>query len=151
MAASAEYDKERVYRALKDAGFEEKLSEMPKGIDTCLYHDFSDDGVDISGVEAQKIAIARALYKDAPFIILDEPTASLDPIAEAEIYEKFDEISGDRTAIYISHRLSSCKFCDEIAVFDEGQIVQQGRHDELLQEENGKYFELWNAQAKYYV
>ena len=151
VAASAEYDKERVYRALKDAGFEEKISEMPKGIDTCLYHDFSDDGVDISGGEAQKIAIARALYKDAPFIILDEPTASLDPIAEAEIYEKFDEISGDRTAIYISHRLSSCKFCDEIAVFDEGQIVQQGRHEELLQEENGKYYELWNAQAKYYL
>ena len=151
MAASAEYDKERVYRALKDAGFEEKLSEMPKGIDTCLYQDFSDDGVDISGGEAQKIAIARALYKDAPFIILDEPTASLDPIAEAEIYEKFDEISGDRTAIYISHRLSSCKFCDEIAVFNEGQIVQQGRHEELLKDEDGKYYELWNAQAKYYV
>ena len=129
MAASAEYDKERVYRALKDAGFEEKLSEMPKGIDTCLYHDFSDDGVDISGGEAQKIA----------------------PIAEAEIYEKFDEISGDRTAIYISHRLSSCKFCDEIAVFNEGQIVQQGRHEELLKDEDGKYYELWNAQAKYYV
>ena len=150
VAASAEYDKERVYRALRDAGFEEKILEMPQGIDTCLYHDYSDDGVDISGGEAQKIAIARALYKDAPFIILDEPTASLDPIAEAEIYEKFDEISGDRTAIYISHRLSSCKFCDEIAVFDEGQIVQQGRHEDLLKDEDGKYYELWNAQAKYY-
>ena len=107
--------------------------------------------MEISGGEAQKIAIARALYKNAPFLILDEPTAALDPIAEAEIYAQLDQITGDRTAIYISHRLSSCKFCDEIAVFDEGQIVQQGRHEELLQEERGKYYELWNAQAKYYL
>ena len=97
------------------------------------------------------IAIARALYKDAPFIILDEPTASLDPIAEAEIYAKFNDISGDKTAIYISHRLSSCKFCDEIAVFHEGQVIQQGTHEGLLAEENGKYHELWRAQAQYYT
>ena len=100
--------------------------------------------------EAQKIAIARALYKDSPFIILDEPTAALDPIAEAEIYSKFDEIAGDKTAVYISHRLSSCKFCDEIAVFDSGSVIQQGTHSDLLADESGKYFELWNAQAQYY-
>ena len=95
---------------------------MPKGLDTMLYKDFAEDGVEVSGGEAQKIAIARALYKDAPFIILDEPTAALDPIAEAEIYEKFNEISrAISTAIYISHRLSSCKFCDEIAVFNDGR------------------------------
>ena len=105
----------------------------------------------VSGGEAQKIAIARALYKDAPFIILDEPTAALDPITEAEIYSKFDEIAGDKTAIYISHRLSSCKFCDEIAVFDGGTLMQQGGHEELLGEEGGKYAKLWNAQAQYYV
>ena len=98
---------------------------MPKGLETYLYKDYDKDGVDISGGEAQKIAIARALYKDAPFIILDEPTAALDPIAEAEIYEKFDEIVEDKTAIYISHRLSSCKFCDRIAVFHEGSVIQQ--------------------------
>ena len=86
-----------------------------------------------------------------PFIILDEPTAALDPIAEAEIYGKFNEISGDRTAIYISHRLSSCKFCDEIAVFDHGQVIQQGTHEALLSEPDGKYAALWNAQAQYYV
>jgi len=99
---------------------------MPKKLDTPLYKDFDEDGVNVSGGEAQKIALARALYKDAPFIILDEPTAALDPIAEAEIYSKFDEIVGDKTAIYISHRLSSCRFCDKIAVFDQGEIVQIG-------------------------
>ena len=102
-----------------------------------------------SGGELQKIAIARALYKNAPFIILDEPTAALDPIAEAEIYKQFDEITGDRTAIYISHRLSSCRFCDEIAVFDEGRIVERGKHDELIKA-RGRYKELWEAQAGYY-
>ena len=106
---------------------------------------------ELSGGEAQKIAIARALYKDAPFIILDEPTAALDPIAEAEIYEKFNAISGDRTAIYISHRLSSCRFCDEIAVFSGGQVIQQGTHQALLAQESGKYAQLWHAQAQYYT
>lgn len=124
---------------------------MEKGLDTMLYRELSDDGVDVSGGEAQKIAIARALYKDAPFIILDEPTAALDPIAEAQIYSKFDKIAGDKTAIYISHRLSSCKFCDEIAVFHEGAVIQQGTHDELLTDKKGKYYELWNAQAQYYT
>ena len=151
VAGSCHYDRERVEKALEDAGFGERLSEMPQGLDTMLYKDFAEDGVEISGGEAQKIAIARALYKDAPFIILDEPTAALDPIAEAEIYSKFNEISGDRTAIYISHRLSSCKFCDEIAVFDHGRVIQQGSHEGLLQEKDGKYAALWNAQAQYYT
>ena len=107
--------------------------------------------MEISGGEAQKIALARALYKDAPFIILDEPTAALDPIAEYEIYLKFNDIVGGKTAVYISHRLSSCRFCDDIAVFDKGYLIQRGSHDELLRDENGKYFELWNAQAQYYT
>ena len=107
--------------------------------------------MEVSGGEAQKIAIARALYKDSPFIILDEPTAALDPIAEAEIYSKFNDIAGDKTAIYISHRLSSCKFCDEILVFDKGKVIEKGSHEGLLENKNGKYFELWNAQAQYYV
>ena len=124
---------------------------LEKGLDTMLYKNLSEDGVEVSGGEAQKIAIARALYKDAPFIILDEPTAALDPIAEAEIYSKFDEIAGNKTAIYISHRLSSCKFCDEIAVFHEGAVIQQGSHAELLADRGGKYYALWNAQAQYYT
>ena len=151
VAGSMEYDRERVKRALIDAGFADRLAAMEKGLDTMLYKNLSEDGVEVSGGEAQKIAIARALYKDAPFIILDEPTAALDPIAEAEIYSKFDEIAGDKTAIYISHRLSSCKFCDEIAVFHEGAVIQQGSHAELLADRGGKYYALWNAQAQYYT
>ena len=151
VAGSMEYDRERAEKALIDAGFGDRLAAMEKGLDTMLYKDLSEEGVEISGGEAQKIAIARALYKDAPFIILDEPTAALDPIAEAEIYGKFDEIAGDKTAIYISHRLSSCKFCDEIAVFHEGAVIQHGSHDELVADKKGKYHELWNAQAQYYT
>lgn len=151
VAGSVEYDRDRARKALMDAGFGDRLATMEKGLDTMLYKDLSEEGVDVSGGEAQKIAIARALFKDAPFIILDEPTAALDPIAEAEIYSKFNDITGDRTAIYISHRLSSCKFCDEIAVFHEGAIIQQGTHDNLVADKGGKYYELWNAQAQYYM
>ena len=151
VAGAVEYDRERAKKALVDAGFGDRLSTLAKGLDTMLYRDLSDEGIDVSGGEAQKIAIARALYKDSPFIILDEPTAALDPIAEAEIYSKFNDIAGDKTAIYISHRLSSCKFCDEIAVFHDGGVIQQGSHDSLLSDESGKYYELWNAQAQYYT
>ena len=151
VAGSMEYDRDRVEKALIDAGFGDRLASLEKGLDTFVYKNLNEDGVDVSGGEAQKIAIARALYKDAPFIILDEPTAALDPIAEAEIYGKFDEIAGDKTAIYISHRLSSCKFCDEIAVFHEGGVIQHGTHAELVADETGKYHELWNAQAQYYT
>ncbi len=151
VAGSAAYDRARVTKALTDAGFGDRLAALPQGLDTQLYRDYDGEGVQISGGEAQKIAIARALYKDAPFIVLDEPTAALDPMAEAEIYARFNEISGDRTAIYISHRLSSCRFCDEILVFDQGRIVQQGQHEELLAEAGGKYHELWHAQAQYYT
>ncbi len=151
VATTVEYDLEKVETALKQAGFADRLSSMTKGLDTALYNNFEEDGVEISGGEAQKIALARALYKDAPFIILDEPTAALDPIAEFEIYSKFNEIVGDKTAIYISHRLSSCRFCDDIAVFHEGRLIQRGSHDKLIANKEGKYCELWNAQAQYYV
>lgn len=151
VAGAETYDREKARKALADAGFGDRLEAMPEGLDTMLYKDLSQDGVDVSGGEAQKIAIARALYKDAPFIILDEPTAALDPVAEAEIYERFNDIAGDRTAVYISHRLSSCKFCDEIAVFDGGKVVQQGTHENLVSDETGKYYALWHAQAQYYT
>ena len=151
VAGSMEYDRDKARKALIDAGFGERLDSMPLGLDTMVYKNLTEDGVDYSGGEAQKIAIARALYKDAPFIILDEPTAALDPIAEAEIYSKFNDIAGDKTAIYISHRLSSCKFCDEIAVFHEGAVIQRGTHGDLVTDENGKYYELWHAQAQYYT
>ena len=151
VATARNYDAARVTDCLNKAGFADRLAQMPKGLDTCLYKELDEEGVTVSGGEAQKIAIARALYKDAPFIVLDEPTAALDPVAEAEIYAKFNEIAGDKTAIYISHRLSSCKFCDEIAVFDHGEVVQQGTHEELVGDAGGKYYELWNAQAQYYT
>lgn len=151
VASGHKFEKECVLDCLKKAGFAERLKELPDGIATYLYKDYNKDGINVSGGEAQKLAIARSLYKDAPFIVLDEPTAALDPIAEAEIYEKFNEIVGDKTAIYISHRLSSCKFCDEILVFDEGAVIQQGSHEALVGDTNGKYYELWQAQAQYYT
>ncbi len=151
VSASVDPDKARVEECLKKAGFDERLKEMPLGVDTCLYKDFDEQGIEISGGEGQKIAIARALYKDAPFIIMDEPTAALDPVAEYEIYTKLNEIICDKTAIFISHRLSSCRFCDEIAVFDDGTVVQKGTHEALLSEESGMYKALWFAQAQYYT
>lgn len=151
VAARHDYDRERVKECLREAGFGERLDKMENGLDTYLYQGFDEKGVDVSGGEAQKIALARALYKDAPFIILDEPTAALDPIAEYEVYMSFNDIIKDKTGIYISHRLSSCRFCDEIIVFNEGAIIQQGTHDELVGDDDGKYQELWNAQAQYYA
>lgn len=151
VSASFHYNEELAKRCLEKAGFYERLQSMKKGLETSIYKDLDEEGVEISSGEAQKIALARALYKNAPFIILDEPTAALDPIAEYEVYSKFNEIVQDKTAIYISHRLSSCRFCDVIAVFDGGQIVQRGVHDRLLQDTHGKYYELWNAQAQYYA
>lgn len=150
VAAAPEYDRARAEKALRQAGFGDRLKALPLGTETSLFRDFDENGVEVSGGEGQKIAIARALYKDAPFLILDEPTAALDPIAEAEIYEKLNDMVGDKTAIYISHRLSSCKFCDEIVVFDAGKIIQQGAHEALLADESGEYAQLWNAQAQYY-
>ena len=151
IAADKDYDGDQVRRCLADVGFAERLEKLgERGIESFLYKDYTDEGVEISGGEAQKLAIARAIYKEAPFVLLDEPTAALDPLAEAEIYSNFDKIAGDKTAIYISHRLSSCRFCDKIAVFDKGRLVQTGRHEELLAEEEGVYAALWNAQAKYY-
>ncbi|MBE6999346.1 MAG: ABC transporter ATP-binding protein [Ruminococcaceae bacterium] len=151
VSASATYDRERVIECLKKAGFAERLKALSEDLDTILFKDIAADGVEISGGEAQKIALARALYKDAPFIILDEPTAALDPVSEYEVYSKFNEIAGAKTAIYISHRLASCRFCDKIAVFHEGEILQFGSHEELLAEGNGKYCQLWKAQAQYYT
>ncbi|MDD4295971.1 MAG: ABC transporter ATP-binding protein [Ruminiclostridium sp.] len=150
VAASVDYDNTQAEKCLEMAGFKDRYKEMQKGLDTPIYKDFEEDGIEISGGEAQKIALARALYKDAPFIVLDEPTAALDPIAEFEIYSKFNQIVGDKTAVYISHRLSSCRFCDDIAVFHEGELIQRGNHDSLLSDKDGKYYELWNAQAQYY-
>lgn len=150
VAAGAEYDKKRVLECIDKAGFTDRLNRLEKGLDTNLYQYSDENGVEISGGEAQKLAIARALYKDAPFVILDEPTSALDPVAEFEIYQNFDNMVKDKTSIYISHRMSSCRFCDNIIVFDEGKVVEQGSHEKLMAD-GGLYSELWNAQAQYYA
>ena len=151
IAAGESYDAAKAEECIRKAALYDRYQTMPEGLETCLYRDLSEKGVEISGGEAQKIALARALYKGSPVIVLDEPTAALDPIAEAQVYAGFSGMVEDRTAVYISHRLSSCQFCDEITVFDKGRIVQQGTHAELLENPEGKYRELWDAQAQYYV
>ena len=148
VAASKDYDPDRVWACLEKAGIREWVEEMEQGLETCLYRE-KHGGVEISGGEAQKLALARALYKNAPVVILDEPTSALDPMSEYEIYSRFGQLTGGKTSVYISHRMSSCRFCDEILVFDGGTIVQRGSHETLLAEE-GLYAKLWHAQAQHY-
>lgn len=149
VAVSSKYDEDRVRDCLERAGFGERLETLEQGVGTYVGEQY-DDGVKMSGGEKQKIAIARALYRDSPFILLDEPTAALDPIAEYEIYSAFNEMVGTKTAVYISHRLSSCRFCEDIVVFDGGEIVQRGSHEKLMEDEDGLYHQMWTAQAQYY-
>lgn len=151
VSTNENYDEQKVWNCLEMAGIKERIEKFPKGLNQSLYKLYEKDGIDISGGEEQKIALARALYKDAAIVILDEPTAALDPISESEIYNKFNEIVNHKTAIYISHRLSSCRFCDRIIVLDNGSVIQEGTHNELVNQKNGKYFELWFSQAKHYL
>ncbi len=150
VSACEDYDSEKLFDVLDKANVKDRVLKMEDKENTYLYKDLHKSGVEISGGEAQKLALARALYKDAPIVILDEPTAALDPIAENEIYSRFNSFVENKTAIYISHRLSSCAFCNNIAVFDKAELVEIGTHLQLI-ERNGKYNELWNAQAKYYL
>ncbi len=149
VAANDEYDEAKIWECLEAAGIKERVERMPLQLNQAIYKLYEKNGIDVSGGEEQKIAIARALYKHAPFVILDEPTAALDPIAESEIYARFNSMVNDKTAVYISHRLSSCRFCDRILVFDKGKIIEEGTHEELTAFD-GKYNELWTAQAQYY-
>ena len=148
ITAGSERREDQIREALRQADATGLVENMPKGLDTYLYKNL-EDGVEISGGEAQKLALARALYKDAPVVILDEPTAALDPKAEAEIYAHFNNMVEGRTSIYISHRMSSCRFCDDIIVFEDGRIVERGSHEELFAA-RGSYARMWDAQAKYY-
>ena len=142
---------EAVDSVLEKVGLLDKVNTLPHGRDTMMFRQFEKDGVQLSGGEQQKLAIARALFKNAPVVILDEPTAALDPVAEYEIYCRFNELVGGKTAVYISHRLSSCKFCDRIAVFSDCTIKELGTHDELVHKPGGIYAEMFAAQAQYYV
>lgn len=150
VCAGSAFDRDKLYTCLENANIKERVECLPHQENTYLYKDLNKSGVEISGGEAQKLALARALYKDAPVVVLDEPTAALDPIAENEIYSRFNSFVQSKTAIYISHRLSSCVFCDTIAVFDHARLVESGTHTALLAAD-GQYAALWNAQAKYYV
>ena len=149
VAASVQYEAERAKEVLQLAGFGERLNKLKKGLETVVYPEYEQDGVSFSGGEEQKIAIARAIYKGGQICILDEPTAALDPVSESRVYESFDEIVKGKTAVYISHRLSSCKFSDRIFVLDNGKIAESGTHEVLLSK-NGLYAQLWQAQAQYY-
>jgi len=150
VAAGMEAEGQRAADALERAGMGERCRALPHGLDTSIGKDFEESGVTFSGGEKQKIAIARAIYKNAPFVIMDEPTAALDPESECEVYAGFDRMVGRKTAIYISHRLASCRFCQDILVFDKGKVVQRGSHEQLERQE-GLYRELWDAQAQYYA
>lgn len=151
VAAGVHYEEDRVWECIEKAGLKSRVESYEHGLEEIIYKQGDEEGIEISGGEAQKLAIARALYKNAPVVILDEPTAALDPASELEIYERFNEMVEEKTAIYISHRMSSCRFCDQILVFDKGGIVQMGSHEALLEEGDGLYAQLWNAQAKYYA
>lgn len=150
VASNMDVDLSKAEQCLRDAGFGIRLDNLPQGLSTTLYKNFDENGIDLSGGEAQKIALARALYKNASFIILDEPTAALDPIAEFEVYNGMNQMIGEKSAVFISHRLSSCRFCQDIAVFHEGRLVQRGSHDVLVSDRSGMYYNLWSAQAQYY-
>ena len=151
ISSSRQPDKARLEQSLKTAGLGELVDELKGDYTVSVGKQFDENGRDFSGGERQKIAIARALYKDAPVVVLDEPTAALDPITEFEIYSKFNDLVGDKACVFISHRLSSCRFCHSIAVFDGGKLVQFGSHEQLLEQKSGKYAALWNAQAQHYI
>lgn len=151
IALAAKPDDERINEVLRLSGFYDDAQKLEYGLDTTLFKSYDEKGTELSGGQQQKTAISRALYRNAPIVILDEPTAALDPVAEYDIYRQFNSLVGGRTAIYISHRLSSCKFCDKIAVFADDTIKEYGTHDELADKPNGIYAEMFSAQAQYYV
>ena len=142
-------DDARVMEALEKVGLGDKVRSFEKGLDQMMLKVIDENGTDFSGGERQKLAIARALYKDAPVVVMDEPTAALDALAEAEIYENFSGLVEGKTAIYVSHRLASTRFCDHIALFDGNGVKEYGTHDELM-EKKGTYYDMFVVQGKYY-
>ena len=142
-------DRERVVDAVCKSGLQEKMKSLPKGLDTPVSREFDEEGVEFSGGEGQKLVTARAYYKDSPIVILDEPTAALDPVSESQVYSRFGEIMEGKTAIFISHRMASSRFCDRIAVFENGRIAEYGTHEQLMDQE-GLYCTMFRKQAQYY-
>lgn len=144
------YDLERAKRAIEDVGLKERIEEEKNAYERNMSHEVAKDALELSGGQEQKLAISRAVYKDSPILILDEPTANLDALAEHEIYSKLNDLREDRTSIYISHRLSSTKFCDRIILLKGGKIFEEGTHDELMKKK-GEYYEMFTIQGKYYT
>ena len=140
----------RITAVLRQVGLEEMLDGLPRGIHTHVTKLFEEDGFEPSGGEGQKIALARALYRDAPIVVLDEPTAALDPRSEYELYRQFDQLVEGKTAVYISHRLSSARFCDRVAVFRQGRLIELDTHETLMARA-GEYAKLFALQAQYYA
>lgn len=149
IAAKEEYNEKELQKVLGRSGLMNWINQTRYGLNSFIGKDFDEDGIELSGGERQKVAIARAVYKRAPVVIMDEPTAALDPVSECEVYEQFNDIVDYKIAIYISHRLASCRFCDRIIVLDSGKVVQEGKHEALVLRE-GLYRDMWNAQAKHY-
>ncbi len=144
-----DFDEAKIWGVIKEADLEEKFRSLPQGIYTHLGKQYFEDGIELSGGETQRLVLARALYKNAPVLLLDEPTAALDPIAEDRIYQKYSEMTKGRTSLFISHRLASTRFCDRILFMENGKIAEEGSHDALMRA-GGKYKELFDVQSKYY-
>ena len=149
MKTTEETDCKKAVLAAEEAGLGEKIASLPKGIHTELLKIVDEEGVDFSGGEKQKLALARALYKGARIVVLDEPTSALDAIAEQQLYQRFDHMIGNKSAVYISHRLASTRFCDKVAMFKDGQMIEYGSHEELM-EKGGEYAHMFEVQAQYY-
>ena len=143
------FEEKRFYDAVTLCGLYDKLMTLPFGIETQITREYDENGIELSGGEGQKLATARAYYKNAPLVVLDEPTASLDPISESNMYKCFNSIIGNKTAIYISHRLASVKFCDNVLVMADGKVIGYGTHDELMSN-NEIYREMYLKQSEYY-
>lgn len=142
-------DHARLQACLTQSGLADKIDRLPNGLNTLMVKNVNEDAVELSGGEMQKLLLARALYKEAPVLILDEPTAALDPIAENELYLQYRDMTKDRTSLFISHRFASTRFCDRIVLMEQGTIVEEGSHEQLM-EKNGRYAELFNVQSQYY-
>lgn len=144
-----ENDTEAMWECIRMAGLEEKIKSLPQGVDSWLVKHISESGIELSGGEEQRLLLARALYKNASVLLLDEPTAALDSIAENEIYQKYHQFTKGKTAVFISHRLASTRFCDKIILMEQGKIIESGTHEELM-ELGGKYAEMFQVQSQYY-